>query len=360
MIKTLDRYIALTFLKNLGIAIGGLTLIYVFQSIMGSLLDGDYTFKQTLIYNLLQLPQVLVQMVPPSVLIATVITLSSFNRSNELTACYSIGVGLKRIMGIFLAIVLTVCCILLFMQDGVLPPIYKKRTTYYWHEMKNRPDFQLDIKQNKIWYRSGSLIYNLKAFDTKSQTIVGMTVYSFDDNFQLSQTIEAEKAKYTQTGWKLLNGTATQFSLSDPFPENKKFTELKLQINETPADFQEIEKEVDGLRMVELYRYIEQTAKAGLDTKAFLVKFHSRISLSFIPLIMCILAVPFSVTGRREGGVAKDLSICLAITFFYWLFYSIGLSLGTNGSLTPWFAAWAPTVIFAALASILVSRKQNG
>jgi lipopolysaccharide export system permease protein len=226
--------------------------------------------------------------------------------------------------------------------------------------MKNRPDFQLDIKQNKIWYRSGSLMYNLKAFDTKNQTIVGMAVYAFDDNFQLSQTIEAEKAKYTSNGWKLINGTLTQFSQTQAFPENKKFSELKLQINETPADFQEIEKEVDGLRMFELYRYIEQTAKAGLDTKSFLVKFHSRFSLSFIPLIMCILAVPFSVTGRREGGVAKDLSICLAITFFYWLFYSIGLSLGTNGSLTPWFAAWAPTVIFAVLASILVSRKQNG
>lgn len=360
MIKTLDRYIALTFLKNLGIAIGGLTFIFVFQSIMGALMDGDYTPKQVLIYNLLQIPQVLVQMIPPSVLMATVITLSSFNRTNELVACYSIGVGLQRVMAIFLTIVFTLCCVLLFMQDGVLPPIYKKRTTYYWHEMKNRPDFHLDIKQNKIWYRSGSLIYNLKAFDTKNQAIVGMTVYSFDQNFLLDQTIEAERAKYTPQGWKLMDGTLTQFSATQPFPENKKFKELKLQINETPADFQEIEKEVDGLRLGELYRYIEQTAKAGLDTKAFLVKFHSRFSLSFIPLVMCILAVPFSVTGRREGGVAKDLSICIGITFFYWLFYSIGLSLGTNGSLPPWFAAWAPTVIFAFLALVLVGRKQNG
>lgn len=359
MLKTIDRYIALTFIKNLSLAVGGLTFLYVFQSIMGSLLDKDFPFRQILVYNLLQLPQIFVQMVPPSALIGTVLTLSSLNRTNELTACYSLGIGLKRIMGLLLTIVLALCGILLFMQDSLLPPVYKKRTTYYWREMKKRTDFHLDIKQNKIWYRSKNLIYNLKAFDTQSQNILGMTVYSFNENFQLERTVEAKSARYTPQGWKLMDGTVTEFSANDPFPVNQKFRELRLQIPETPSDFQEIEKEVDGLRMSELKRYIEQTTQAGLDTKAYLVKFHSRVSMSFIPLVMCILAVPFSVRGRREGGLAKDLGICLAVTFFYWLFYSIGLSLGTNGALPPFFAAWAPTAIFGAIALILVSRQDK-
>ena len=96
-----------------------------------------------------------------------------------------------------------------------------------------------------------------------------------------------------------------------------------------------------------------------MDTKAYWVNYYSRFSLSFIPLVMCIVAVPFSVRGRREGGMAKDLGLCLAITFFYWLFYSIGLSLGTNGALPPVVAAWAPTVIFAVFALLLALRKQK-
>src|SRR5690606_29080764 len=119
------------------------------------------------------------------------------------------------------------------------------------------------------------------------------------------------------------SGTVTQFMESDPFPVNQKFKQIRLQIAETPKDFQEIEKEVDGLEIRELRHYIGRTQNAGLDTKGYEVKLHSRFSLSFIPLVMCILAVPFSVRGRREGGLAKDLGICLGITFFYWLFYSI-------------------------------------
>jgi lipopolysaccharide export system permease protein len=88
------------------------------------------------------------------------------------------------------------------------------------------------------------------------------------------------------------------------------------------------------------------------------VKFWSRFSLSFIPIVMCFLGVPFSVRNRREGGTAKDLGLCLAITFFYWLFYSVGLSLGTSGALPPWVAAWLPSAVFVALAAALIARQQ--
>ncbi len=355
--KTLDRYIAALFLKNLAIGAFGLTIIYLFQQITGMLLDENYPLRQVIAFNFFQIPAVLVQMIPPSVLVGTVLTLSGLNRSNELTAIFSIGIGLKRVMALLLVFVFAICIGTLFLQDSVLPGLFKRRTNYYWREMKGRTDFYLDIKQNKIWYRSKNLIYNLKAFDLKTQQILGMTVYSFDERFNLVQTVEADRARFTPQGWKLVNGTVTQFMEKDPFPVNQKFNELRLQITETPKDFQEIEKEVDGLGLGELRSYIERNQTAGLDVKSYQVKFHSRFSLSFIPLVMCILAVPFSVRGRREGGMAKDLGICLGITFFYWLFYSIGLSLGTNGALPPLVAAWAPTLIFTAFALALVSRQ---
>ena len=110
--------------------------------------------------------------------------------------------------------------------------------------------------------------------------------------------------------------------------------------------------------MKELSRYIESIRNAGADTKSYEVKLHSRFSLSFIPIVMCFLSVPFSIGNRREGGVAKDLGLCLATTFLYWLFYSISLSLGVNGVLPPWLSAWLPSGIFLTLALGLIARKQ--
>ena len=132
-----------------------------------------------------------------------------------------------------------------------------------------------------------------------------------------------------------------------------------ISIREKPADFQEIEKEVDGLRLKELYRYIRRIKETGIDTSGYEVKLHARLSLSFIPMVMCLLGVPFATRRAREGGIARDLGLCLLVTFFYILFYSVGLSLGTSGALPPWLAAWLPSTIFAALAVTLVAyRKQ--
>jgi lipopolysaccharide export system permease protein len=225
--------------------------------------------------------------------------------------------------------------------------------------MQNRPDFFLDIKMDKVWYRSRNMIYNLQRFDPQTKTIFGMSVYTFDDQFNLIQVVNAETANFTGEKWRLKKGSITLFDAEDPFPLSHTFAEKEMFISETPKDFQEIEKEVDGLTLNELDRYIRRMKGAGAQTKRFEVKYHSRLSLAFIPIVMGFLAVPFSVGSRREGGIAKDLALCLGLTFFYWLFYSIGLSLGTNGALPPWLAAWLPSTVFVALAATLIARKNT-
>lgn len=357
--RTLDRYIATLFLKNFLLGAVGLTALVLFQAFLGELFDGTHPVHQLIKFHTMLLPQILVQMMPPAVMLATVLTLSGLNRQSELIACFSLGVSLKRIIGVMLTFVFMVGCLMLVFQDRILPPLFKKRTTYYQHEMRKKNDFYLDFRKDKIWYRSKNLIYNLKTFNSKTNTIHGVSVYAFDDQFNLVQLIEAEKAEFTPEGWKLQKGTVTIFPTTDPFPLTQTFLEKELQINEKPEDFLEIEKEVDGLRLLELSNYIKKIKESGLDYKAFQVKYHSRWSLSFIPVVMCFLGVPFSLRGRREGGIARDLGLCLGVTFLYWLFNSISLSLGASGSLPPVLAAWIPSAVFGAIAGLLISRTKR-
>jgi len=355
--KVLSRFISGLFFRNYLVSASSLTLLFFFQAMLGQVLNHEYSIQQIFIYNILSVPQYFVQMTPPAVLMATVLTLSGLSRTNELIACYSIGVGLRQVMTIILSVVFMISCLTLVLQDRILPPLYKKQTSFYWKEMKGKADFYLDLKQDKIWYRSKNIIYNLKNFDLNTNSIHGISMYQFDDDFNLVEVVEANRAEYTQSGWKILDGTITIFSGKDEFPITKKFLTKELVITEKPKDFQEIDKEVDGLRLKELYYYIRRIGATGSDTKKYEVNFHSKISLSFIPLIMCCLAIPFSTKLRREGGVGKDLAVCLMLTFFYWLFFSVGLSLGSNGALPPFLAAWSPSVIFGFFAGFLIYQK---
>jgi lipopolysaccharide export system permease protein len=357
--RTIDRYLTGIFIRNFSLTLFGLTAIFVFQALLTQLIDREFPAGQLIFYHLLGVPRVMTQFAPPAVMIATLLTLSGLNRTQELVACYSIGIGLPRIASMMLSLAFMVSCLLLVAQDRLVPPLHRYQTIYYQREMKQRQDFMLDFKQDRIWYRSRNLIYNLRTFDPKKNTIYGMAIYTFDDRFNLVQVVDAQRAVHGDGGWKLLDGSVTIFAPDDSTPMTQGFKEKRLALSESPKDFTEVEREVDGLRLKELYRYVDKSRQAGADTKSNEVKFHSRISLSFVPLVMCILAFPFAVRNRREGGVAKDLALCLVITFFYWLFYSVGLSLGSNGALPPFLAAWLPSAIFGVIAGALLPQLRT-
>jgi len=355
--QILARYIAIAFFKNLLLALLGLSALFLFQTIITQL--NDYEFNQLLIYSFYDLPKMMVVVAPPAALLATVLTFAALSKTNELVACYSIGISLKQIVSVILPIVFVMCCISLVAQDRILPAFHEKKSLFYWREIKKRPDFFLDVKQDKIWYRSNNMIYHLRTFDPKTERIFGIGVYVLSEDFTLNEFLQSEVATYNGSGWDLGQGKATRFDDKSGFPVVEPFKTRTLKIKEGPKDFKMIEKEIDRLRIKDLIRFIANNKKSGVDAKSLEVKLHSRFSLSFIPFIMCLLAIPFSVSRTREGRLGRDLMIAMAITFIYWLSYSICLSLGENGTVTPILAAWLPTAAFGSLAAVLLLRMER-
>lgn len=358
--RILARYIAGQFFLNFLMSSVGLTLVVFLQAVLGQVLQGLFPIHQILVYQSMDLTNGFVQMMPPAVLIATVLTLTQLVQTQELVACFSLGVGLRALVGMLLPLVFMLCCVSLILQDRILPPMYRNRTMYFWHDMKKRTDFYLDLRFDKIWYRSKDLIYNLRTFDPFSQRISGIAVYAFTPDFSLKKVTEAAQAEYKDDHWLLREGTEVTFEGQKGDPKVRPFETMELRIPETPKDFKEIEKEVDGLRLKQLYQYIEKTRRTGVNPRAYEVKLHSRLNLSFLPLVMCLIGIPFSIRSRREGGAARNFALCLGATFFYWIFHSIGMSLALGGDLPPVVGAWLPSIVFLILALGLITRKQDG
>jgi lipopolysaccharide export system permease protein len=352
--QILARYIATAFFKNLILVLLGLTGLFFFQTILTQI--SDLELAQKIIFNLYDIPSMMVMVAPPSALLATVLTFSALSKTNELVACYSIGIGLQQMISVLFPIVFVMCCFSLIAQDRILPAFSEKKSQFYWKEVLHKQDFFLDVKQEKIWYRSGNLIYHLRNFDAQKERILGVGVYVFDKDFDLTEHMEAEEANYDGKSWMLRDGKTTHFDDKTGFPVSETFKTRPLLIKENPADFKMIEREVDRLRIKDLIHFIDTNKRSGIDSKAFEVKLQSRFSMSFIPIIMFLLAVPFAVSRSREGRTGRDLLIAFTITFFYWLMYSISLSLGQNGTIPPPVAAWAPSFIFGLLALFLLKR----
>ncbi len=355
--RLIDRYILKEFILYFFSILSLLVLIfYVAEFLRG---ESDVSSAKLMIYNGMLLPQIALQIMAPAAMLATMATFSILNRRNELIAMQAGGIGLPHLTFLIFTAVFILSCISLIVNDRVVPPLAQKRTLYLWREIKGRKDFSLDIKSSKIWYRSQNYIYNLKTFDKANNAIQGFGVYFLDQNFQLKEYIEAKSAVYENNGWKLQDGMLALFPSPSTFPLLKKFKEKQMDLPVSPHDFGEIEKQVDALRLKELLAFIRRNRESGLNTKTYEVDFHSRVSLSFIPIVMALLVIPYSVRPRRQAGIGKDISFCISMILVYWIIFSIALSFGRSGAIEPWIAVWAPSLLFLMIAVFITLQKKH-
>lgn len=310
-------------------------------------------------YTLYQLPEVLVLLLPAACLMGTLIALSGFARRNELTAMFASGISLSRIAFVILSLVFMLCCLSFIVTDRVIPPLAKAKAHFYRTVIQKKPDLQTDIKQNKIWYRSKNMIYNIRSFDPRKNQIAGISIYTFDDEFNLLQQIEAKFAAYQEGRWILNDGLLTLFDDAHGPPLSKRFDSQVMALSESPEDFQEIEKEVETLRLKNLWKYIQRNREAGIDTHSYEATFWSKISMAFVPLIMALLGIPFAVQHQRHASLARDVSLCFLIVVVYWLIFSTALSMGKSGWVRPFWAAWLPNLLFFGLGIFMILRGRR-
>ncbi|MGZ3696175.1 MAG: LPS export ABC transporter permease LptG [Bdellovibrionota bacterium] len=355
----LDRYIAREFWKGLVAAMATFLVLYLGVDTVRQGLRDDIPPAYALQFTFYQLPEVLVLLLPAACLMGTLICLSGLARRNELTAMYASGISLARIAFVVLSLVFMLCCVSFVVTDRIVPPLAKLRAHLYRTEILKKPDLQTDIKQNKIWYRSRNLIYNLRSFEPRINRISGISIYTFNDNFDLIQQIEAETADYAEGKWLLSKGLITLFDDKSGYPMTRRFATQSLTLNESPTDFSEIEKEVETLRLKNLWHYIQRNKDAGIDTKSYEVVFWSKISLALVPLVMALLGIPFATQHHRSASVARDISLCFLIVLVYWLLFSASLSIGKSGRIPPLWAAWGPNLMFFALGIFMVVRNKR-
>jgi len=358
-VSILDRYIAREFWKGFAAALATCLVLYIGADTMRQGLREEIPAAYAFQYSLYQLPEVFVLLMPAACLMGTLICLSGFARRNELTAMFASGISLARISFVLICMVFILCCFSFIITDRVIPPVNKAKAQFYRTVIQKRPDIHADIKQSKIWYRSKNLIYNIRAFDQRKNRLQGLSIYMFDDNFELMQQVEASIANYDNGKWRLEDGLITIFDGTPPFPMTKKFHTQLISLPEGPEDFQEIEKEVETLRLKSLWRFIVRNKEAGIDTHSYEVTFWSKISISLVPLIMALLGIPFATQHQRHSSIARDVTICFLLVVFYWLFYSTALSMGKSGAIAPILAAWGPNILFFAAGVFMILRGKR-
>ena len=85
----------------------------------------------------------------------------------------------------------------------------------------------------------------------------------------------------------------------------------------------------------------------------YVVDLYAKTSVPLISLVVAILAIPFALRATPSGGIVASLGMSLALGFSYWIFVSIGISLGHAGKAPAIVACWGPNVFFLVVGMYL-------
>ncbi|MCB9025507.1 MAG: LPS export ABC transporter permease LptG [Bdellovibrionaceae bacterium] len=340
---------------------GLLVFVTIFLAVdfMGAFARYEVSIQVLMKYYAYSIPMIIYQLIPVGCLLATVFTLSMFNKNSELIAMFSVGLSLARVSAPMLAIISLISVFSFWMGDYLLPEFSKQKNYVYYVDIKKKPGLYSTVKTDKIWYRSENILFNIKSLNADEKKAYGITLYFFNEDWHLVQLIKANSVDLKGSVWTLKKGQVTLFSKDLDYPVSKPFVSKNIHMNEDVADLEDSSSSGDVMNQEQLKKFIKKNKEAGLDTLRYEVDFHSKYGFAFAAFVMSMIGIPFSVKRQRSGGLFLNIGICMGLAFLYWVLFSSFVTMGKHGLIPPIIAAWGPNVLGILISFILLVRLKQ-
>ena len=350
--RLLDKYILKEFLRFFVITVLSfiaLFLIVDFFEKIRMFLSNNASVGQISSYFIYSIPMIISYVLPPAVLLTTLMTFSSLSKFNEITAMKANGINVYRI-SLPILIFAAIMSLFLFYFNELITPASVQKTEYIVKVDVQKQKTLGFFKQNEIWYHGENAIYNFKMFDVEKNILRGVTINYLNPDFTLLARIDAQRAEWKNDKWFFYNLLTTRFENNNPVLEWS--SEKIINIPEKPNDFKVMQKDAEKMGYFELRKYVKKIQLEGYDVTKYLVELQGKIAFPLVTLIMVFIAIPFSMRSERSGGVMQSLGIGIFIGFSYWIVHAFGMSLGKSELLPVFLAAWAANILFGAVAAV--------
>jgi LPS export ABC transporter permease LptF/LPS export ABC transporter permease LptG len=305
-----------------------------------------------------KIPESVQYIFPVTALVATLLSLGLLTKFNEITAMKTCGISLYRILIPILVLSGLVSFCSFYVQENILPDS-NKRAEQVWSEILDMPARSYgNLDRRWLLSRTKDRIYHYRYFDRNASAFSQISIFEIEPiSWSLEKRIFSEKGYLEEQDLTLSDAWTRKFEGSMVAWFEKQETMLLSQTEEKNYFLKEWE-EPDQMSYGELKEYIRQIEERGFETLKFKVDLNFKLTFPLASLIMALLGIPFAFSmGKRGALVGIGLSVIIAIVF--WGAIATFRSLGYVNYLSPFLAAWGPSLIFGAIGLYLISTLKT-
>ncbi len=361
--RILDRYIARSFLFTLGFSLFAFISIFLVVDLIENLdkfIDRGTGIDIIGIYYLNFIPFIVVLTLPVAMLLSTLFSLGLLARNFELTAMKANGISLYRIIAPALIIGLFVSAALFFIGDEIVSESNRRKSEIKAEYLDRRSLESKAITTDLFVEGSNGAIYYLANYDPNKRVGANILIQRIAGD-RVTESIEAEKMRYIESGWIAENGTRRVFMADTATTPNtfERFDKLILtDFDEPPEAFEKLKVSPSDMTFTELKKLIALKKRLGKDVARETVELHLKVSFPLINFIIVMLGAPLA-SSPRKSGAAVGFAAAIAISFIYFTIIRACQSLGQNHQLPPELAAWLGNILFFSVAIVLMLRAHK-
>jgi len=359
--RILDRYVLGQFARIFAMTLGGLMTIWIigeYFEISDDFYAAGAGIGMIVQYFKFQLPFIVTMTVPVATILTVLIVFSLMSKQNEVVAVLAGGMSLFRLA----APVLIPAALLTVFQYSVsdyIAPYTNQRVEEIRSTVRGDNSYSLQ-PSGGTWMRGqGNHIFNYADYDPQGQAFQGLRIYYLDDSgWRLSRVDYANRAQWTDGHWEITDGWRRHYIYDDDgritSPELQRMATDVFPIDEGPAYFDTEQRLPEQMSAAELSAYIENLEARGFDASKYKIDLQQKFAFPAVVFVMALVGIPFGFRMGRQGTLS-GVAVALALTAMFWLTFVFFRALGAAETLPPVLAAWAPHLLFLALAGYITA-----
>lgn len=321
-------------------------IFFSFSSEMKYLNEGNYDFKMILKYIIMSVPRSVETMFPYSILIGALLSLGAMAADMEFVAMQSAGLSVRRIVIIILMQTFFIASFFYIVIDSVVPKFSSKAES-----MRNTAlNKQSYFNKNGTWFKNNTNFIKISEI-YPNNILRGVSVYTYDDNNQLSTVRYIQSAKFIKGKWNLAEVIKIDLSSSPVTKERFKrilsddLIDIKLLNIKTNKPY--------SLRLSDVRRNIKYLESNNLDTSIQKKIFWDKVTKPIATVMMLFLAMPFIFGRMRSINTSKRIVIGLFIGIIFFIISSILPNIGLIFGINPLISVMLPLIAFALLGKYI-------
>ncbi len=361
--KLLDRYVLRNFLEPFFICFFGFLSIWLIFDLTDNgsdLVQGRASLKTIVLFYLTQLPQIVIISLPVGLLLATLFSLSSMSRRNEIISMLTAGRSVPRVLLPLIVVGLIASAFLVWLNYEMAPYAEAIKKSALEQISRGRRQTEAESINGYLFRdRMNGRTWFIQRFRPESMQFNGVHITQQDEEGRITKKWIALGAIYdprTQT-WSLNKGLTFDFNEEGDIAKVDNFLSafrIVRDWTETPWRIASSQQEAQNLTVPQLRAYLAFNSDfPAAQLAPFRTYMQHRFAVPLQCLVVIFLAGPLAIVFSRRGvigGVAAAMLLyggLLLSTYFF-------LALGKGYRIGPIAAAWVPNAVFFVVGVVLL------